>query len=172
MSVRARRAKPRERQRWLEAHSALRRSLGRQLDTHPRHLKFGATAAGKPYIAEPTADVHFSLSQSGANSLIAVAAGRAVGVDIELEQRMSDFLEVALQIATPRKTSLLMSRSGGQLRAAFFDLWTRKEALLKAARTGLLSDPRDVSFEGRNWTLDSLVGSAPAQALPWQSRGC
>jgi phosphopantetheinyl transferase len=93
-------------------------------------------------------------------------------VDIELEQRMSDFLEVALQIATPRKTSLLMSRSGGQLRAAFFDLWTRKEALLKAARTGLLSDPRDVSFEGRNWTLDSLVGSAPAQALPWQSRGC
>jgi hypothetical protein len=73
---------------------------------------------------------------------------------------MSDLLEVALQFATPCGANLLMSRSGGWLRAA--------EALLKTAGTGLLSDPRKVevgigvdrkriSFEGRSWTLASLA---------------
>jgi 4'-phosphopantetheinyl transferase len=164
----ARLARPQDRKWWLEAHCALRRVLGRQLSFHPRRLKFGATATGKPYVAEPAGNLQFSLSHSGANGLIATAVGRSVGVDIEVEQPMSDLREVALQFATPHEAKLLMSRSGSQLRAAFYGLWTRKEALLKAAGTGLLVDPREVeagigpdrrhvSFEGRSWTLASLA---------------
>jgi 4'-phosphopantetheinyl transferase len=164
----ARLARPQDRQWWLEAHCALRKVLGRQLSFDPRRIKFGATATGKPYVAEPAGNLQFSLSHSGANGLIATAADRAVGVDIEVEQPMSDLREVALQFATPHEAKLLMSRAGSQLRAAFYDLWTRKEALLKAAGTGLLVDPREVevgigpdrkhvSFGGRNWTLACLV---------------
>jgi 4'-phosphopantetheinyl transferase len=171
----ARLLRPQDRIWWLEAHYALRRILGRELNIDPRHIKLGATRSGKPYVAEPKGDLQFNLSHSGADCLIAVAAGRPVGVDIEIGRPMSDLLEVAEQFATPREAKLLRSRSGSELRGAFLDLWTRKEALLKAAGTGLLVDPREVevgvrsdrmriSFEGRSWTLASLVVGPGASA--------
>jgi len=171
----ARLLRPQDRLWWLEAHCALRRILGRQLDIDPRRIRFGATGTGKPYLAEPKGDLQFNLSHSDAYGLIAVAAGRPVGVDIETERPMSDLLEVAGQFATPREAEALRSRSGSELSGVFYELWTRKEALLKAAGTGLLIDPREVevgvcsdrmrvSFEGRSWTLASLAVGPGASA--------
>jgi 4'-phosphopantetheinyl transferase len=168
--------RPHERGRSLEAHCAVRGILALQLGVPPRSLEFGATAAGKPFLARPAQSLEFNLSHSGRHGLIAVAENRSVGVDIEVRRPMSDLLEVALGVATAREAKLLRQLPAGQIHAAFFDLWTRKEALLKALGRGFLVDPREVevgiepgrsyvNFGARIWTIESLaVGSGVTAA--------
>jgi 4'-phosphopantetheinyl transferase len=108
--------------------------------------------------------------------LIAVADDRSVGVDIEVRRPMSDLLEVALQIATPREAKRLKQLPASQVQPSFFDLWSRKEAVLKAMGLGFFVDPREVevgigpgrshvNFEGRIWTVENLaIGSSVTAA--------
>lgn len=167
--VRAGRLKrPQDRERSLEAHCAIRRLLAFQLGVDPRCLEFDATAVGKPFLAGPAQDLQFNLSHSGRHGLIAVANDQSVGVDIEVRRPISDLLGVTLKIATPREARLLKQLPTNQVHSAFFELWTRKEAVLKALGRGFFIDPREVevgtgpgrsyvNFDERIWTEESLA---------------
>jgi 4'-phosphopantetheinyl transferase len=168
--------RPHEQGRSLQAHCAVRRILALQLGLHPRCLEFDTTAAGKPFLARPAQNLEFNLSHSGRHGLIGVAEDRSVGVDIEVRRPMSDLLEVALRVTTAREAKLLRQLPTDQIHSAFFDLWTRKEALLKALGRGFLIDPREVevgigpgrshvNFDARIWTVASLaIGSGVTAA--------
>ncbi len=167
--------RPDERRRSLEAHCAVRRILALQLGVDPAHLEFDATDAGKPFLAKPAQALQFNLSHSGRHSLIAVAEDRSVGVDIEMSRPMSDLLGVAMGVATTREIDLLRQLPAGEMHSSFFDLWTRKEALLKAIGRGFLVDPRQVevgigqgrsyvTFDARIWTLETLAVGANVTA--------
>jgi 4'-phosphopantetheinyl transferase len=167
--------RPDERRRSLEAHCALRRILALQLRVDPGYLEFDATDTGKPFLAKPAQAFQFNLSHSGRHSLIAVAEDRSVGVDIEMSRPMSDLLGVARGVATAREIDLLRQLPGGEMHSSFFDLWTRKEALLKAIGRGFLVDPRQVevgigqgrsyvTFDARTWTVESLAVGASVRA--------
>jgi 4'-phosphopantetheinyl transferase len=167
--------RPDERRRSLEAHCALRRVLALQLRVDPGSLEFDATDTGKPFLAKPAQALQFNLSHSGRHSLIAVAEDRAVGIDIEMHRPMSDLLAVAMAVATAREIDLLRQLPADEMHSSFFDLWTRKEALLKATGRGFLVDPRQVdvgigqgrsyvAFDARTWTVESLAVSASVRA--------
>jgi 4'-phosphopantetheinyl transferase len=167
--------RPDERRRSLEAHCAVRRILALQLGVDPAYLEFDATDAGKPFLAKPAQALQFNLSHSGRHSLIAVAEDRSVGVDIEMSRPMSDLLGVAMGVATTREIDLLRQLPAGEMHSSFFDLWTRKEALLKAIGRGFLVDPRQVevgigqgrsyvTFDARIWTLETLAVGANVTA--------
>jgi 4'-phosphopantetheinyl transferase len=167
--------RPDERRRSLEAHCAVRRILAFQLGVDPGYLEFDATDAGKPFLTKPSQALQFNLSHSGRHGLIAVAEDRAVGVDIEMSRPMSDLLGVAMGIATAQEIDLLRQLPAGEMHSSFFDLWTRKEALLKAIGRGLLVDPRQVevgigkgrsyiTFDARVWTVETLAVSASVRA--------
>jgi 4'-phosphopantetheinyl transferase len=167
--------RPQDRERSLEAHCAIRRLLAFQLGVDPRCLEFDTTAAGKPFLARPARNLEFNLSHSGRHGLIAVALDRSVGVDIEVRRPISDPLGVAFQIATPREAKLLTQLPTSQVHSAFFDLWTRKEAVLKALGRGFSIDPRElevgigpgrsyVNFDERIWTVESLAISSSVAA--------
>jgi 4'-phosphopantetheinyl transferase len=168
--------RPQDRERSLEAHCAVRRALAIELGVDPRSLEFDKTTAGKRFLTKPVQDLEFSLSHSGQHGLVAVAKDRSVGVDVEVRRTMSDILGVALRIATPREAKRLKQASTSEVHSTFFDLWTRKEAVLKALGRGFLIDPREievgigpsrsyVNFDERIWTVESLaIGSAVAAA--------
>lgn len=167
--------RPQDRERSLEAHCAIRRLLAFQLGVDPRCLEFDATAVGKPFLARPAQNLEFNLSHSGRHGLIAVAIDRSVGVDIEVRRPISDPLGVAFQIATPREAELLKQLPTSQVHSAFFDPWTRKEAVLKALGRGFSIDPRElevgigpgrsyVNFDERIWTVESLAISSSVAA--------
>jgi len=160
--------RPQDRKRSLQAHCAIRRILAFQLGRDPRHIEFDATAFGKPFLSRPAQDLQFNLSHSGQHGLIAVAKDRPVGVDIEVRRPIGDLLAIALQIATPHEAKLLKQLAAGQAHSAFFELWTRKEAVIKALGCGFSIDPRElevgigpdrscVNFYGRIWTVESLA---------------
>jgi 4'-phosphopantetheinyl transferase len=84
-----------DRRRFIAAHTALRRELGERLDEDPAELEFVREPCqqcggphGRPVVLRPggslarRAELHFSLSHSGGQGLLAIAP-TPVGADIE-----------------------------------------------------------------------------------------
>lgn len=147
---------PRLRQRFVAGRARLRSLLGQHLGLDPRALVFMQNAFGKPRLAHHPS-VHFSLSHSGDQAILAVSDQLELGADIE-RVRALDHLDLARRYFHPNETTLIGSlpRPDEQLQA-FFRIWTLKEAIVKALGVGL-SIPLD-SFEV------SIVTSPPTLVL-------
>jgi len=134
----------RDRERFIAAHACLRRVLAQCLSCAPRDVAFGVAAKGKPYLIGSAIDLRFNLSHSGERSMIALALGREVGIDIE-QERPVEVLDLAERYFAASEVASLRARSLAERQSAFFRCWTRKEAFIKALGEGL-SHPLD-SFE-------------------------
>jgi 4'-phosphopantetheinyl transferase len=128
-----------DRERHMVGRALSRILLGRLLDIRPEEIQFRDSEAGKPSLiaAQNTADYQFNVSHSGELVLVAVAAGRAIGVDVE---RIRDDMEldaIAARFFSQRERADLASVSPDQRCGAFFACWSRKEAFIKATGAGL-----------------------------------
>ncbi|OQS40185.1 hypothetical protein B0T45_10850 [Chromobacterium haemolyticum] len=112
---------------------ALRRLLAQETGLAPDALVFEQGEHGKPVLAWPGVPA-FNVSHSGAYALIAIARGGQVGVDIETVQPMRDVPALAEQTLLPVELELC---GHGRDVGAFFQLWTIKEAVLKAWGVGI-----------------------------------
>jgi 4'-phosphopantetheinyl transferase len=114
----------------------LRRVLGACLARPADRLEFITDANGKPHLAD-AAGLHFNLAHTGDLMVLAVTAGSPVGVDVERVRELKDACGIARRFFTARESGWLQGRRGKGLSLAFFRLWTRKEAILKATGEGL-----------------------------------
>ncbi|MDR2360428.1 MAG: 4'-phosphopantetheinyl transferase superfamily protein [Oscillospiraceae bacterium] len=109
------------------------------------------TERGKPYIADAP-NIHFNISHTKGYAAIA-AAERAVGIDIELYERLDNLRDperFARRVFHPNEIASELSRA---------ELWTRKEAYLKMLGTGFtesshLLNTLDVT-DARIWRIFS-----------------
>jgi phosphopantetheinyl transferase len=143
----------RKRELWARSRGVLRALLASYLDADPRDLRFALGEHGKPKLqSEPRAtcqdsgwgsgeDLCFNLSHSAELMLVAMTAGREVGVDVEQ--------------ARERHT------------AEFLRRWSMREATVKCLGTGLGSAP--VAGEGAAsagmWTAELDVGPRAFAAI-------
>jgi 4'-phosphopantetheinyl transferase len=144
------------RHRFVVGRARLRSLLGGHLGLDPRALVFVQNAFGKPRLAERPS-VHFSLSHSGDQAVLAVSEQREIGIDIE-RVRPLDHLDLARRYFHPNEAAAIESvRSTEQQLLAFFRIWTLKESVVKAVGKGL-SLPLD-TFEV------SIATSPPTMVL-------
>ncbi|MGQ5522586.1 4'-phosphopantetheinyl transferase family protein [Chitinimonas sp. PSY-7] len=121
-------------ERFTVAHAALRFVLGLASNVSPAGLVFRNEAAGKPMLpAYP--DIGFNLSHSEDIAVIALGRGAGVGVDVEHCRRKFDWRGIAESYFSPAERRLIDSAHDGA--ACFLQLWTAKEAVLKAIGSGL-----------------------------------
>lgn len=125
---------PQHRQRFIASHTALRRILAGYVDAKPQQLVFQKAVHGKPSLTDYP-DLHFNLSHSNTTALIAVAR-HEIGVDIE-QVKKRDELKLAKRFFTQTEYQWLAAHATKDISPAFFKLWTRKEAVLKATGLGL-----------------------------------
>lgn len=125
------------RARYVTAHAALRLLLGRTLDRPADRLRFRQNAWGKPGLAE--GELRFNLSHSGPWAVVALARGIEVGVDVETVSHPPP-MEVAGIAYSVAERAVLTGLSGSALTAAFYAVWTRKEALSKGIGRGFSFD--------------------------------
>jgi 4'-phosphopantetheinyl transferase len=127
------------RNRFIIAHGWLRQLLSQYLSIPPATLEFHRGAHGKPALAGSgsATRLEFSLAHSEQMSLIAVAHGIRVGVDLERIRELADAQELVDRFFSNREAAQFQSLSEEQKRLAFFNLWTRKEAWLKATGEGI-----------------------------------
>jgi len=157
-------------QHYTIAHGALRVLLGRYLSVAPDRLRFDEGPQGKPQLSDPPAALRFNLSHSDALAVVAVAADRDVGVDIEALRPVPEMEEIAHRYFSDQEAIDLMQSAGDAREQNFFRIWTRKEAFIKAIGEGL-SCPLDsfaVSVDaGEAARIVHLRGDADA-ARAWQ----
>lgn len=128
-----------DRDHFIAARGILRDVLARYIGCPAETIKFAYGPRGKPALADPGSNsrVRFNLSHSHGLALIAVAAGREVGIDVEFLRPEFAGEDIAKRYFSEREVRELTklpveSRAGG-----FFRCWTRKEAYIKARGDGL-----------------------------------
>jgi 4'-phosphopantetheinyl transferase len=127
------------RDRFIGARGFLRLLLAAYLDQPSEKLVFECGPAGKPHLVSPTHEppVHFNLSHSDDMALLAVCCSAPVGIDIERVRELDAAADLVRRFFSPREAEAFCSLPGSQQAQAFFNLWTRKEALLKATGEGI-----------------------------------
>lgn len=134
---------------WALAHLITKNELARYLQVTPQEIKIHSTRWGKPFHPECS----FSLSHSG--SWIALVIGPKelrLGLDIEQVCSLSRAQE-ALPYLHPLEEEELREKPFLDLPSAFIQLWTRKEAYLKALGQGL---HRDLKADYLGWKEPAL----------------
>ena|ERR1700730_1129917 len=164
-----------DRKRSIVGRARLRMLLGHCLRKPADRLQFKYNEFGKPALdGRFYPALEFNVSHSGEVILIALAHGRAVGVDVEKMRMDMAREEIAARFFSPSECRTLAALAPELRCAAFFACWARKEAYLKARGDGLSLplDGFDVAFgpgeeprliatrhdppEGHRWALRSL----------------
>ena len=153
--------------RYTAARGTLRRLLGDYSGVDPATLRFVYGPRGKPAL-ENGGDLHFNLAHAAGHALIAVTREVSVGVDLEEIAAAPDLDDVAETHFAPGERRQLDALADGERLAAFYRIWTRKEAYLKAVGDGLAVPLQHftVSLERQHPRLVSIEGDASA-ALRW-----
>ncbi len=130
-----------DRDRYAIARGALRallsyvlRSEGRNVP--PAEVGIERSRWGKPYLPRWPA-LRFNVSHAGDVVLIALAWEREVGVDVEHARTDVPVDDLASAALGDEERAWWRTVPPTQRHRAFFDLWTRKEAIAKAVGTGL-----------------------------------
>lgn len=157
----------RDRRRWVVARGSLRLLLGRRLRQPPGALAFLVTPAGKPRLAPPWQEHHFSVAHSGSRALIGCSLGEPLGVDLESEARGAEVAECAAAFLSPAERAVARPDSADG-RRRLVRIWCAKEAYLKALGTGFLVAPDTftVSWQGRSAaTIHDASGTEASYVL-------
>ena len=134
--------RPADRARAVLARSLLRRLLASYGAGAPAELVFASGAQGKPVLAQAHRYAPaFNLSHSGDWLLLAVAApGVEIGVDVEQHRAMAEWQDIAARHFHADEVTELRAVPMPRQLDAFFNCWTRKEAVAKATGLGLALD--------------------------------
>lgn len=127
--------------RWAHFRSALRNILSASLGIPPRKVPIAISPYGKPLLAAPYGHLHFNLSHSESLALVAVSTDGPVGIDLEPLTRAADLLDYQRSFCHPLEITRLQSVPRKHLAELLLEIWTYKEALLKAIGTGLFHPP-------------------------------
>jgi len=123
--------------RFAAGRGALRAILAGYLSMEPERLKFGYSAYGKPLLQNSPANIQFNLSHSGGLMVAAVCRDWPIGVDIEKHDPRFHAMEIAERFFCEHEKAEIARQDGEARLEAFFQLWTAKEAFLKATSLGL-----------------------------------
>jgi 4'-phosphopantetheinyl transferase len=129
---------PQDRSAFIATRGILRELLGKYVSRAPAEIVFDYADRGKPSLrASPDQSIQFNVSRSHDLALLAFAAGRSLGIDVELVRPDFAATEIAQRYFSPQEIDELKSLPPQSLAEGFFLCWTRKEAYVKARGEGM-----------------------------------
>lgn len=159
-----------DRERFTLGHGLLRSLLGRYLQRDGSLIRLARGPFGKPYLERKA--LRFNLSDTKDAVLIAFAMDLEIGADIETMARDVDHRAVSEHYFTaPEIQSIAHAEhlpaegaSGGKRR--FLELWTRKEAVLKASGVGIMDDLKALRVDAPHNTMTIAHEAFARMAAP------
>lgn len=150
------------RKRFIATRAILRQLLENYLEISPNKIELEYGNCGKPQLAASMGDnsLQFNISHSQEYALYGFTNHHLIGVDLEYLREMENITELSKRFFAHREFQLIADFSGREQLAAFYQLWTAKEAYLKAIGTGLSDSLTDIelTFNGRNPKLQAIKG--------------
>ena len=161
----------RDRNRFIAGRGILRRLISIYLDENPSRVEFVCGETGKPALKAGLQGktLKFNLSHSNDLALYVFSWDYKVGIDIEYIHSMPNMDDFAEKFFSARETELINSLRGEEKDAAFFKLWTCKEALLKANGSGLTMplSHMEIFLDADGSAALNSIGGDRAQASRW-----
>jgi 4'-phosphopantetheinyl transferase len=152
------------RKRWVAARGWLRQRLGEILKEDPGTLVFRYNEYGKPYLEG--ARLVFNLSHSGNLAMLAWSLdseeSAAVGVDVEEHLDAFAWHDVAQHAFSLDEQRGLAGLPSEEQRRHFYEIWTRKEAYVKALGCGVGTGTSKFTV----WPENALTGGWKVEAIP------
>jgi 4'-phosphopantetheinyl transferase len=164
--------RPSDRISFLTSRALIRKSLSRHLHVEPKGWRFKKDSHGRPYVIFPSEGrkLKFSVSHTDAMVACAITFDRDVGIDVE---RMRDFpKDVLANCFSATEVEAILRTAQGERSKRSFELWTLKEAYLKARGVGLSMPLDQFSFRFDSHKTPSLeIGELlDHRAVDWKFR--
>jgi 4'-phosphopantetheinyl transferase len=137
----------RHRREYLATHALARIALSHHHPLPPTAWRFQSNEFGKPFLDPPRA-LHFNLSNSLGLVVCLIGQGGEVGVDVEPRTRAASIVEVAPRMFSPLELAQLDQLCEDQRPERCLQLWTLKEAYIKARGLALPLDKFSFVFNG------------------------
>lgn len=146
------------RHEFVKSRALLRLLLSKHTGLPARTLEFATGENGKPVLLG-SHEIHFNVSHSDGTALVAIASAE-IGVDIERIDGRVDYAGVAQSVFSRPEIEILRKASDARRGDAFFSIWTRKEAYLKATGAGFSSNLPMISTAAPDGTIEDHGGSS------------
>ena len=148
----------------------LRSVLSSYHSAAPGAWQFDTEPGGKPMLAGPLAresGLSFNLSHTTGLVACAVTRGGDVGVDVESLDRAAQARELAQRFFAPAEAAELGALEPDPCRQRFIEIWTLKEAYVKALGTGLATQLSQFAFLNAEGGF-RFVPDGSTQAEAWR----
>ncbi len=138
-----------DRRRYSVARGALRWLIARYVNGDAASVRLDYGPHGKPLLARGSTSIglEFNLSHSGELALAAFCVSTSVGVDIEHARRAIDPEALIARFGSPGEHAMLMALAPPERKRRFLELWTCKEAWLKATGEGIAAGLEKVEID-------------------------
>jgi 4'-phosphopantetheinyl transferase len=151
--------------RFLIGRALARMAAAAYWEGDPARISISLGEHGKPGFLQrkETSSLFFNVAHSGDWILLALSQAGEVGVDVEQIRLETDWQAIARRMFSPGENDLLQHADPEIQRRLFFQIWTRREARLKALGTGL-SDNQNLPEPdpGETWELKMPEGYVAA----------
>lgn len=145
------------RQSFIKSRALLRYLLSQYPGHEEANIYLTYNKYGKPALSSP-GSLCFNLSHSGSLALIAISQTE-VGIDLERVDSRVQYETVASLFFSQREQTCLNDSADNLKRDVFFDLWTRKEAYLKARGVGFSGSPELISVHAEDGIVEDYYES-------------
>ena len=151
-----------DRNRFITGRKSIRFLLSKYLSVNPLEIHILSGKGLKPTIKSPVSSIRFNISHSGEWVVVALAQSE-VGIDIEKIDSNFDYSNLLLEHFSREERQFISDAKIPV--AAFYFLWTRKEALTKAEGAGLhenlktilsLDQGSNMGLQNREWKIESF----------------
>ncbi|WPX96591.1 Phosphopantetheinyl transferase domain protein [Candidatus Bandiella woodruffii] len=133
---------------YVISHVAMRLLISEYTGLYPKEICYEYGSNGKPSISYQS--MKFSLSHTFQKALIGFY-NQDIGGDIEYKKELPDYQEMAKLIFTEEER-LYIHKSDSIDR--FYELWTKKEAIIKGIGTGLNIEVNRLLIGAKNQFID------------------
>ena len=125
------------RDRYVMSHGLLRYLLSFYIGSEPHEIQYSVNPFGKPFLKKNSSNVQFNMSHSKDYAAYIIALDCQVGIDIEWKDKTINFEEISDLVLSPGETNSFHKLTPEEKFQAFYDIWTKKEAIVKAVGEGL-----------------------------------
>ena len=162
------------RKRYLVGRALIRTILSRCTGLEAKQIAFSREDQGRPFLLPFGTSPPPEFNISYTDGLVAAAQSLEcrVGIDVENSSREIDCLEIAERYFSSAEYTELEQLPEPLLKERFFELWTLKEAYVKAQGRGLHIPLDEVSFHLRNANSDPAKSTSVVtdDGRQWQFR--
>jgi 4'-phosphopantetheinyl transferase len=157
-----------DRRDYVVAHALVRLALSSQRRLPPSSWAFGSTAYGKPILAPGQAICSFNITHTAGFAACALSLAGAIGVDAESIRQATSLDRIAARYFARAEVEALHNFEGDERQTRFVELWTLKEAYLKAIGTGLSTPMETFAFEMSGGSGLRFTAPDGARECSWQ----